>query len=529
LAQRESGAGRAGQRSAAALIAALVGAAAWLRLTHLGSIPGVSGDEGWWGVNALAWLEGRPYIAHTTSGNPTDLFLLVPLAAVHALGPPSFWLLRLVPAAVNLLALPVGFWFVRRIYGATTAWIYTVALAIAPTAMAHSRICQDPSQSIFWTGLVIYLCLLAFAERDRAWLFGCLALAIFPIALWTHPTNVFAAPFLLLPLAAVLAPSRGVALLVFAVIVFAVLPLAAWPALVRFIQSNESLNRPWLAMALARLVDPAQWLEYAVNCVRLFNGVTIYHYFSGARPATAPYDAGFLAVAGAAIAGLWRTRTDGRFALDRAAIAAAALMWLLFFAFAGPKSLRPHAERWGLCLIVPGLLILARGIAAWIETSPRHRRVTIAVSSVVAVLVLAGFYVNFVRAFLVTGGRGHLTYVTAPVEPKQAALERILALRHDSEPAAIVAQTWWIFWPTNYLAPRQAGVSVSQSLSADIQPPLRDALASGRLFIVEFTGSPELAAARQWIDARGLRATPSTVQDASGRDLLTILQVAPAR
>jgi len=140
---------------------------------------------------------------------------------------------------------------------------------------------------------------------------------------------------------------------------------------------------------------------------------------------------------------------------------------------------------------------------------------------------VAGFYVNFVRAFQVTGGRGHLTYVTAPVEPKQEALERILALRRGTEPVAIVARTWWIFWPMNYLAQREGGVSVNQYLEAAHETPVRDALANGRLFIVEFADSPELDAAVKWIQARGLRSTSSSVQDASGRGLLVILQVGP--
>ena len=153
-------------------------------------MPGISGDEGWWGVQALAWLSNRPYEAHTTSGNPTDPFFLIPLALLHTIASPSFWALRAIPALVNLLALPLGFWFARRLFGNTTAWIYTVALAIMPTAIAHSRIAQDPSQSIFWTSIVIYLCLLSLEARRRAWLYLGAALLVFSVALWTHPTNV---------------------------------------------------------------------------------------------------------------------------------------------------------------------------------------------------------------------------------------------------------------------------------------------------------------------------------------------------
>ena len=154
------------RRVLTALFVALLGTATCFRLMSLSSMPGISGDEGWWGVQAVAWLSDRPYEAHTTSGNPTDPFFLIPLALLHTIASPSFWVLRAIPALVNLLALPLGFWFARRLFGNTTAWIYTVALAIMPTAIAHSRLAQDPSQSIFWTSIVIYLCLLSLEERQ---------------------------------------------------------------------------------------------------------------------------------------------------------------------------------------------------------------------------------------------------------------------------------------------------------------------------------------------------------------------------
>ena len=191
------------RRLATAIVAVLLGTAIGFRLLRLDSVPGLSGDEGWWGVQALAWLSGRPYEARTTSGNPTDLFFLVPVALLHAIGSPSFALLRLVPALANirrarggLLLCPPALWAGRR--RGFTRWRW----AVLPTAIAHSRICQDPSQSVLWTSLVVYLALLGVKERTAAgrWLAG--AIVVFPVALWTHPTNVFVAPFLLLPIVA---------------------------------------------------------------------------------------------------------------------------------------------------------------------------------------------------------------------------------------------------------------------------------------------------------------------------------------
>src|SRR6188472_146716 len=213
------------RRIVTAIVAVLLGTAIWFRLLRLASVPGLSGDEGWWGVQALAWLAGRPYEPRTTSGNPIDLFFLVPVA-------------------------------------------------LLPTAIAHSRICQDPSQSVFWSGLVVYLALLGVKERDAAGRWLAAAIVLFPVALWTHPTNVFVAPFLLLPIVAPLAarmPASRRARIGVAVATAAALAaglIVAWLAFGIAPRAYPSLDKPWLALAAGRLVDAGQWLEFAVNTVR---------------------------------------------------------------------------------------------------------------------------------------------------------------------------------------------------------------------------------------------------------------------
>ena len=107
---------RRDRRILTVLIAALLGTAVCFRVMYLSRVPGINGDEGWWGNQALAWLANQPYEARTTSGNPIDLFFLIPVAVLHAFVPPSFLLLRTIPALVNLLSLPVGYWFINRVY-----------------------------------------------------------------------------------------------------------------------------------------------------------------------------------------------------------------------------------------------------------------------------------------------------------------------------------------------------------------------------------------------------------------------------
>ena len=512
----------------AVVIVLLLGTGGWFRVMHLSSVPGISGDEGWWGVQALAWKAGQPYEAYTTSGNPTDQFFLVPLAILHGIARPSFLLLRAFPAAVNLLALPVGFLLARRLFGTTTASAYAVGIAVLPTAIAHSRICQDPSQTVFWTSLVIFLSLLGVKERDRAWVYVASLLVVFPIALWTHPTNIFIGPFLLLPCAAalrpLLPPSRNGRLMLAAAtaLMVAAMLLGAWFALTKLAGSNQLLDRPWLSIAAARLVDARQWFELAANGARLFNGVTIYHYFSGARPPTVPFDVIFVAVAGTLLCGFALPRVATR--LDYALLLACAGTWLAFYSIAGPQSLRPHAERWGLCLIVPSMLVLARGLTAWIVWRPNWRAVPIALSCLVAAALLSSFHVNYFTTFATTGGRGHLTYATAAIEPKRQVLELILE-RSAGDPVAIATDQWWLYWPIRYLATDHREVSVTMTGTSD--PDSAGVPIGGRVFFVEFAGTPELGARVDWIRAHGRRATSTIIGDAGGRDLLEVIEIAP--
>jgi hypothetical protein len=166
-------------------------------------------------------------------------------------------------------------------------------------------------------------------------------------------------------------------------------------------------------------------------------------------------------------------------------------------------------------------------VAGWIDRAPKSRSITISAASFAAALVLISFYMNYFREFAVTGGRSHLAYVTAPVEPKQQALQLVLSRRGASSRATIATQQWWLYWPTAYLASAHPGVTVVRGLPAlsGAEGPGPSAV-DGSLFFVEFVETPELTAAIEWIGRQGLRATRTTVPDASGRDLLAVLHVA---
>ena len=279
-------------------VAALLGTATLFRLMHLSSVPGVSGDEGWWGIQATRVAVGpalrsphdqrqshRPVLSDSPRAPSCAGAAVVPAAArVAGARQPAGASGRLLVRASACTAAP------RRGF---TRWLSRSCRRRSRTA-ASARIprsqCSGPASSS--------ICPCSASRnaggRGSTWAprFCC-----FPVALWTHPTNVFIAPFLLLPCARSGRP---------------LLPSSRWTTdrirhggapgwrwrdrLACFtllaLVGVEYLVKPWLSMAVARLIDGAQWFEFAANNARLFNGVTVYHYFSGARPATVPYDAG---------------------------------------------------------------------------------------------------------------------------------------------------------------------------------------------------------------------------------------------
>ena len=61
-------------------------------------------------------VHGESIDWRTPSGNPTNLLFLLPLAAIHAVVPPSFFALRLTALASGLLALAANYVLCRKTF-----------------------------------------------------------------------------------------------------------------------------------------------------------------------------------------------------------------------------------------------------------------------------------------------------------------------------------------------------------------------------------------------------------------------------
>jgi 4-amino-4-deoxy-L-arabinose transferase-like glycosyltransferase len=506
--------------------AALLAVAVLLRSWHLGNIAGVNGDEAWSGVQALRLLGGEGIAWRTPTGNLINGFMIGPLAALHFFFAPSVWLLRL-PALVSGLMVPVvNYWLCRRAFDQRTAVISSLILALLPINIAYSRFGWDASQSVLFTLPVLYLPLLKIAQHSGSAKLSGWAIVACGAAIVVHPTNVFAAVLLVAPYlyvrrkdifggccSATRAKPWSLGILV---VTLALAGLAAW---------RYSPNM------LGRLHGPGELLPTAIGYLQLFSGTTIFQYVSGAGTdaaragwfayTTVAGSLGFALLAAIAGAGMVRRMRSTSSPIDASLICGWSAMLLGFFLVAGPTALAPHFERYGMCLIAPGVLVLARGLAWWLEQPGSQARRAAIYLAVAAWLWPASFMVNYFQCFVQTGGLSHRTFRTAQVEPKQAALEFILAQRDGDRPLEIVCQEWWNYWALRYLSDREPGVTVR---TWEAWRDRRNASGgAGDTWFVEFSDSAARTDALRYLHRRGLAPRQFTVVDYGRRPILTIV------
>jgi hypothetical protein len=535
----------------------------WFRCRDLGNIPGINGDEAWYGVQAELVLRGQPIEWRTPTGNLLNPLFFGPQLLLHAMFEPSFTLLRATAVFSGLAALALNYWLCRCIFGRRVAAISTVILAVLPTDIVYSRLAWDASQSLFVTLLAVYLALRAVADPMKRTRWSAAALGAQALAIVVHPTNVFVAPLLAVCLAIAwwdeLQRFVGHAVGAVANRNYRLkMRLTGGIFLATVISALVIVNSPRAQQACSRLIDPSAYFAFATNLWRLFSGATVYEYVSGAiSPASEGVVRWDVVVcdlaAGLAFAflawGVYRriggrsrakcqTTSDDVAERSRQNAAASGLTvgWglslLAFFLIAGPAAIAPHFERYGIGLLGPGAILAAIGLDAWLVGHARRawaddaRQRTIAIVPIIlGWFVLAGFQFGFFGFFRQTGGESHATFRTAAVEPKAAALDFII--RHSHGPTHIAASEWWNYWPLRYLAmgrtieTGQGAIEVEFATAADSRCSDR----SISVWQVEFTGSPAGEAIRQREHLMPTGTIETTIADYSGRPVLSAFQL----
>jgi hypothetical protein len=569
-------------------IAILLLASFWFRCRDLATIPGINGDEAWYGAVAMDLLGGEAISWRTPPGNPLNPFFFLPVVGLHVFFPPSIALLRWVSVASGVAALGVNWWLCCRAFDRRTAWISTLALAVLPINIAYSRFAWDASQSLLATLPVLYCSLAAVraGRRFDRWLAGAIVAQV--VAVWVHPTNIFVGAAIAAAVVTRLSTGGGTMIAYrsakgrgvrgakgdnasqwwplarhAAILGLATTALCVWAASIARVQGTSPATGRF--EQLRHLLQPEGVAQWSARYARLFAGDTAYEFLAGSRswlrwPADETLD-GF----GIDVFGWWalvaasavlcvcsvrpgkkaasgesrggaptgsaptRDMPDVCSAADRALVATWLFQLAAFLVLAGPLAVQPGQERYAMCLIAPGVVLVGRGLALFSRRWPRAWPAAAMLATLLAGIAMADFHEHYFCFIQRTGGQAHDTFRTAAVEPKQAALEFILAHRAapaEAEPddegvAWIAASEWWNYWPLRYLAAGRDDICVVQAEAADLPEEFWRARAEGQVWHVEFSGSQGLQKAQAMLAGRPVEEC--LIVDGSGRPVLSVL------
>ncbi len=330
------------------------------RLVWLDRLPGIDGDEAWYGVNVQVFRDGGVPFWRKSVGNPLNPFHSLPLLALSYVMAARAPLLRAPEVIWGILAIAIAYPMFAGGIGRRGAALVAVLLALSPAAIAYSRFGWDPSG----TPLACVLAL-GFAFRQQP-----VAAAISSLgAIVIHPTNIFIVPIVLSVFAPALhrryralsSPARRRLQLGAGLLVALVTPLALW--VLDTLATRPNTTIPSVEIVLQRAFTPGAWAATATGALRMFSGATTITDMAGPLPALALTALDVVAIAVLvcpvllALVRFRSARPNGDspvrfFGGDRPQ----SLMWLsagflaslaAFHIVAGPTALMPGRERYG--------------------------------------------------------------------------------------------------------------------------------------------------------------------------------------
>lgn len=458
------------------LLALVVIAGILLRMVWLDRLTGIDGDEAWYGALAQRWAAGDFTLWRTPTGNYPGPIQPALVALGQFVMPSQFIVLRFPTLLSSLAAMALAWWIGRRHIDAATGRIALLLMAVLPANIAFARFGWDPSH-----GGMILLAGIAVALKRRL----VLTLLIYALAVWTHPTNVFAAPLLLIVFAAAERQAGEQRLLTARIGL-----LAGVMGIMTAIMMSTAIQAGQFAdpgAILTRLVSPTNWLAFVLLLGRLMAGEPWFVHLAGSGyGALLPLaDAvGLTILAGT----LWyAVRTVARDGLT--ASGGLLLGWLAmvitYALIGGTAPLNVPTERYAFVLVAPTALAMAMALRAALGRAAGTWREGLGTAMVGAALI--GSTVAFYLAPLATrDGNGVNAFKTGPIEPKEAAARWIIAEAHRSGPVRLVAEDWWLYWPLAY---RLAGQPVTL-VDAEARPAEAARTMPGRTLDAVFAGSP---------------------------------------
>jgi len=136
---------------------------------------------------------------------------------------------------------------------------------------------------------------------------------------------------------------------------------------------------------------------------------------------------------------------------------------LCFLGVAGPASVQPGDERYGLWIVAPGVLLIVLAYTSWSRGSRAVRHGIALLAAVQISLLLAGYWQYYQRRFDVPAAEQRLAHWTYRADNYAAWLElrqefeRSLNTQNDHARKVIFIeandpQRWWFEWKWRYLS-----------------------------------------------------------------------------
>lgn len=446
-------------------LAVIVTIAVVLRIVWLDRLPGINGDEAWQGALAQRWAAGDLTLWRTPSGNFPGPIQTALVALGQYVMPSEFVTLRIPTVISSLAAMVIAWWIGRRHFDAATGRIALMLMATLPANIAFARFGWDPSHSplLVLGGIAVAL------ERRLA-----LMLSIYALALWNHPTNVFAAPLLLIAFAAAERPAANNRLFAVRIsVAFTAMALATAIMMATATQAGQFVNR---ADVMARLVSPADWLTIVLLLGRTMAGEPWFVSLAGSS-----YGALLPLVDMVALSLLlgttWftiRTVTRDGLSLRGGLLLGWLAMVASFALIGGSAALTAPSERYAFVLVAPtamGIAIAARSVLGRAAGTLREALATATLGALLLASTIAFYLVPLANR----DATAHMAFRTGPVEPKEAAARWISAEARRA-PIRLITENWWLHWPLAYRLAGQPVVVVDaekQPLEALRETPLR--------------------------------------------------------
>jgi hypothetical protein len=468
----------------------------FLRVWHIGWIPGLNGDEAWYGVVARHIVSGQNIPSATPNGNVIDPFFMAPHLLLAIALPPGVAALRAVSVLAGIATIALAMAAVRSVTRDRAAWM-TAGLIVAclPATIAYARFSWDASMSV-GAGIIV----LWAAAR---WSSAALGLALLA-AILVHPTNMLLAPAAAVFMLLRDRPLRQAAarLAVLALVAGTLLAVSPSISAARHGQIDPS-----------RLVDASAWVSLVSGFSRLLLGPTIYDYIVGGTGPGWAWTCDTV-LGPALIAALLASLAHAVVVRDREGmVLAGAVVATLATTLAtvGNGVFVPSIERYGMYTLPPTVFWVA-GLAKRFNAA---RVAAVALSSV----LLVTFYLNYFVPYLATGGASENTFRTADPEPKFAAVARVAAMLAGRDDTTIFVDDYWLAQAFLYFGTSWRPERIVQMDRTNPGPDrIAAELAKGAIF-VSFAGSPWHAAV---LSAPGA-TTRTTLTDRSGKPLIVIM------